>query len=373
MIDFTNQTYANLLKAMMDGVSNSLDKREGSVIQTAVGPAAYALEEYYLALDQVQKAGYVQTAVGESLDYLAVIAGLSRYPASAAVRLGIFSQAVPIGSRFSTINGANSINFTVTAETDTANQYQLTAETAGTIGNAYSGAILPITYIEGLESAQIADILIPGDDLETDDSLRQRLITALNERPFGGNVAAYREFIGGLDGVGGVQVYPTWNGGGTVKCSIMGADQKPASPSLVETVQNAVDPPLNQGLGLGMAPIGAKVTITAPESVTVAIEADLTLVSGYEIGQVQEPIEEALEAYILSVCQDWDSPIVQGGAQYAANIYLARVIAAMVGVTGVLNASNVTINGSASDLVLTETGQTQQLPELGTVTLHVET
>lgn len=373
MIDFTGQTYANILSNMMKGVSNSIDKREGSIIQTAIGPAAYALEEYYLALSQVQKAGYVQTAVGESLDYLAVIAGVSRYPASAAVRLGVFSQAVPIGSRFSTINGADSINFTVTAATDKINEYQLTAETAGIIGNSYSGAILPITYIQGLETAQITDILIPGEDKETDDSLRERLIIALNERPFGGNVAAYREYIGSIDGVGGVQVYPTWNGGGTVKCSIMGADKKPASETLMETVQNAVDPPINQGLGLGMAPIGAKVTITAPDTVVVNISAELTLAQGYIIGQVQQPIENALSSYIESICDNWDEPTIAGGIDYVADVYLARVISVIIGVAGVINASNVTINGNSSDLTLTETGQLQQIPELGTVTLSVAT
>lgn len=373
MIDFSQATYQNLLQAMMGQVPNSCDKREGSMIQTAIGPAAYALEEYYMALNQVQQAAFVQTSVGSSLDLLAVIAGLTRYPATAAVRLGVFSQAVPLGARFSTINGADSINFIVTAATDTANQYQLTAETAGVIGNDYSGNILPITYLQGLESAQITDILIPGEDEETDDAFRQRLITALNEKPFGGNVAAYRQYIGGLDGVGGVQVYPTWNGGGTVLCSIIGADWNPASPTLIETVQNAVDPPPNQGLGLGMAPIGADVTITTPTEVTVNVAATLTLAAGYEIGQVQQPVEEAVSNYLLGIRQAWATPTVAGGVDYAADVYLAKVLSAIVGVTGVVNVTNVTLNDTAADIVLTETGTTQQIPVEGTVTLSVAT
>lgn len=206
MIDFSNATYQNLLQTMLGQVSNSYDKREGSLIQTSVGAAAYGLEAFYLALDQVQLSAYIPTAVGESLDLLAVIAGLTRYPASAAVRLGKFSQPVPLGARFSTINGADSINFIVSGTTDNPNEFQLKAETVGIIGNDYTGNILPITYLPGLESAVIDDILIPGDDVETDDDFRQRIINALNEKPFGGNVAAYREFIGGLEGVGGVQV-----------------------------------------------------------------------------------------------------------------------------------------------------------------------
>ena len=369
MKDFSGNTYANILKQMLNQIPDTIDKREGSMIFTAVGPAAYAFEEFYLALDNVQKSAFIQTAVGNALDYLAVIAGLKRYPASSAVRLGVFNTEVPIGARFSTINGADSINFIVTATAD--NGYQLTAETAGIIGNAYSGNILPITYINGLTEALMSDIIIPGDDAETDDELRTRLINALNEKPFGGNVAAYREFIPGLDGVGAVQVYPTWNGGGTVKCSIIGADLKPASEALIAAVQNAVDPEPNKGLGLGMAPIGAKVTVTTPTAVSINITATVTLAAGYQIGQVEPEIKEALSEYIMGICKNWGNPTVAGGIEYTANIYLAQVIAAIIGVTGVLNATGVKINGSAQDVILTETGQTQQLPQIGTVSINV--
>lgn len=375
MIDFSQQTYQSILNAMLAQVPNVYDKRDTSPIQTALGPAAYALEEYYLSLNQVQRSAFVQTAVGSDLDLLAVIAGLTRYPASAAVRLGVFDAEVPIGSRFSTINGANSINFiaTETAEVEDPTEgdyyYQLTAETPGTIGNDYAGPILPINTIPGLGSAQITDILVPGDDTETDEVFRERIIEALNERPFGGNIASYRQFVPSIDGVGSVQVYPTWNGGGTVKLSILGSDWLPATSEVVENVQNAVDPPPNQGLGLGMAPIGAKVTVVAPAALTVDVTATLTLASGYQIGQVQQPIEEALEAYLLSVRKEWDANTSTTSVQYAADVYVARITAAIVGVTGVVNATNVQLNGAAADLILTETGTTQQVPILGKVTL----
>ena len=369
MIDFSSYTYANILNQMLSQVPNSYDKRDTSPIPTALGPAAYTAEGIYLALNQVQTNAYIQTAGGTSLDSLAIIGGITRYPASAAVRLGVFNTAIPIGSRFSTINGSDSINFIATAATDTANQYQLTAETPGSIGNDYTGAILPITTIPGLTSAQITDILIPGDDTESDDDLRTRLISALNSRPFGGNVAAYRENILEIDGVGAVQVYPTWNGGGTVKCSVLGANFLPASEELLETIQNAIDPSPNQGVGLGLAPIGAQVTIVAPTEVTVNVSATLTVAPGYNLEQLQSPIESAIESYLLSVRQSWATPLNTSSAEYAADVYLSRILAAIVGVTGVANASNVQINSSTADLNLIETGTTQQIPILGTVTL----
>lgn len=368
MIDFSQYTYAFLRKQMLSQVPDTFDKRDSAPLPTAISPAAYVLAGFYLSLNQVQQQAFVQTASGQSLDYLGVLAGLTRYPASPAVRLGVFNTAVPMGARFSTVNGENSINFSVTAAESEANQYQLTAETPGTIGNEYTGPILPITNVPGLTSAQITDILVPGDDEETDDAFRQRIISALNNRPFGGNIADYQQNIMAIDGVGAVQVYPTWNGGGTVKCSILGADYAPASSELVQNVQTAIDPPTS-GQGMGLAPIGAQVTIGAPTELTVNVSSTLMLAPGYSIEQVQPPVEASIEAYLLSVRQAWGNQMGSTTAEYVADVYLSRVTAAIVGTTGVVNATNVQLNGSAADLILTETGTTQQVPVMGTVTL----
>lgn len=374
MIDFSQDTYQNLLQTMLAQVPATYDKRDTAPIPTALGPAAWVLEGFYLTLNQVQQQAFVQTAVGEALDLLSVLGSITRNQASSAVMLGVFNAQVPIGSRFSTINGADSINFTATATAtvddpqEGSYYYQMTAETPGTIGNEYTGPILPITVITGLTSAQLTDILVPGDNSETDDAFRARLITALTDRPFGGNISSYRENILAIDGVGAVQVYPTWNGGGTVACSILGSDYLPASEQLIENVQTAIDPPTS-GLGLGLAPIGAQVTITSPSEVTVNITATLTLASGYAIGQVQAPIETAIGNYLATVRQNWATNTSASSVSYAANVYVAQVVAAIVGVTGVVNATDVQLNGGTADLTLTQTGATQQVPVLGTVTL----
>ena len=373
MIDFTQYTYQQILQTLLDRVPDTYDKRDGSPIPTAAGMAAYGLELFYIVLNEVQREGLIQTATGNQLDLLSIIAGTTRYQASPAVRLGIFDIAVPIGSRFSTINGENSIDFYVSAATTGPTEgdyyYQLTAETPGDIGNDYTGPILPITAIPGLTSAQITDILVPGDDTESDDEYRERVIEALNDRPFAGNIAAYRQDILAIDGVGAVQVYPTWNGGGTVKCSILGADFLAASPTLVENVQTAIDPNVNQGIGLGLAPIGAQVTITTADAVDINVVATLLLSPGYSIQQVQPFVEQQIENYLLSVRQEWDTNVSQTGVQYAANVYVSRVISAIVNATGVVNVMSLTLNGSDADITLTEAGVTQQIPVMGTVTL----
>lgn len=370
MIDFTGKTYRTLLNAMLARAPCSLDKREGSMIQTALGAGAYALEEFYLELNQVQAGAFIQTAVGRDLDCLAVLANVERYPASPAVRLGVFNlDAIPIGARFSTIDGGDSVNFTATARIGPG-QYQMTCEEPGTVGSRYTGPILPITVIQGLASAELTDILVAGDDVETDDALRARVLSALNERPFGGNVADYKRVVLAMDGVGGVQVYPTWAGGGTVKLSLIGSDWMPVSEQLIEAVQTAVDPPPNQGLGYGTAPIGAKVTVTTPETVPINVSAVLTLGPGYDLEQLRPLVEQAVEGYLLSLRQDWAIPDASGPTHYSCWVYLARMTAALLLIPGVVNVTHVTINGGTADLSLIETGQAQQVPVPGEVTLR---
>ena len=354
----TGKDYQTLRDEALARVPDTFDKRDTQPIPTAIIPAAYVAEGIYIDLDGLQKQQNPLTAYGDGLNPWALVANTSRGQATAAVRLGLFNIQIPIGSRFSTINGPESIDFTATAAAGMSGDqyaYQLTADTPGSVGNDYTGPILPITAILGLTSAQITDILVPGDDAETDDEYRDHILTNMNDRPFGGNVAAYREEILAIDGVGAVQVYPTWNGGGTVKCSILGADFEPASSTLVEQV--------------GLAPIGAVVTIVAPTAVSIAVAATLTLQQGYSIGQVQEAVEAALDSYLLSVRQSWGTNISSTGFEYAANIYVAQVVAAIVGVAGVVNATNVTLNGGTADIILTESGTVQQVPALGEVTL----
>lgn len=120
----------------------------------------------------------------------------------------------------------------------------------------------------------------------------------------------------------------------------------------------------------GFAPIGANVTITSPTAVTVKIDAAITLAAGTVIGQVQAPIEQAISNYLRSVRQAWDDNTSDTGVAYAADVYTARVTAAILSVEGVVNAAEIQLNGSTSDLILTETGAVQQVPVLGTVTLH---
>ena len=103
---------------------------------------------------------------------------------------------------------------------------------------------------------------------------------------------------------------------------------------LVQMVQNAIDPPPGQGLGLGLAPIGAQVTVTAPKTVPVDISATLTLASGHELETVQQPAQDAVSDYLLQIRKNWDVNISSTAIAYSAEVYLARVLAALISLDG---------------------------------------
>ena len=69
--------------------------------------------------------------------------------------------------------------------------YEITCETLGKVGNEYGRTLIPIEYMEGLETCMIMARLIPGEDEEDTEVFRQRYFDNLNLQAFGGNRADY--------------------------------------------------------------------------------------------------------------------------------------------------------------------------------------
>lgn len=380
MIDFSGYTREAIQEDMLDQVPDNLDKRQGSMIQTAIGPVAWYLEGLYMTLNQVQENAYADTAVGQALDYICAERGVYRNQAIPAVRQGTFNVEIPAESTFKTINGANSVIFVSGDQIQGEGQegqyvYRMTCQVPGEIGNSYSGNILPITAISGLTSAVIGKILVSGAEEETDDSLRARYKASFQAVSFGGNIAAYRSAILAIAGVGAVQVYPAWQGGGTVLCSILDAQLTPAEPGLIEQVQNTICPPedgesVPSANGYGMAPIGAAVTITTATALTLNITCDIQFTSGADAPTYQQQIEDKIQEYLDTVCATWGNALTSQKVEYNVDVYISRIIAAILTIDQVVNVTNLQINGAASDLSLTETSALQQIPALGTVVIN---
>lgn len=373
-------TFESILERMLSKIPDSIDKREGSVIWDALAPAAVELAKMYIELKGILINTYPATAVGKYLDLKVQERGLERLKATYAIKLGTFvnkdgSMAeIPIGSRFSSVSDTNPINYRVTAKyadsgIEQAGKYELTCEEAGTAGNNYVGNLLPISNLPDLKSATMSDLLIPARDEETDDELYDRFLEKINATSFGGNITQYREWVLGIAGVGAVQVHPVWNGGGSVKVSIIGSDFNAASPELISLVQEELDP-TPQGTGLGLAPIGHTVTVATATKKTVNVELDVMAETGYNQEQLKGLVTPVLENYFLATRKKWDNS--NDYNSYNLGMYRANIISEVIAIPQILNITDVKLNGASADLKFIENGETQELPILGTVTINVQ-
>lgn len=349
-------TYEQLLQRCLDRVPNTIDKRQGSIIYDALAPCCVELAQMYIELSAIYDQVFIDTAVGSALDALVKQNGVYRKEATKAVRKGEFNLVVPIGSRFS--DGTNS--YIVISNIEGTNDSRLQCEQAGNVGNSYYGSLTPISYVNGLTKAELTDIIDTGDDTESDDALRERYMETVTAPQFGGNISDYQNKVKAITGVGGCKVVPIWNGGGTVKLIITNSLYQTPDKSLIEEVQEIVDPTQDQ-TGIGIAPIGHIVTVEGAESSNITISGTFTLQSGTEPDNIKQQVNEVVDNYFNSLAKEWDS-------EENIIVRVSQIETRILGVNGVLDITNVQLNSGASNISL----ESNQIPKRnGDVTINV--
>ena len=362
------------LNLMLDNVPDDIDQREGSVIYDALAPAAMVMAQQSLSLANIVKQTYVKTAQGQFLDYRAAEHGTARYAATQTEVKAKFLDSdgnpinnVQIGDQFASI-GETPIFYTVQKINDDLTG-ELTADDPGTAANSYIGQILPVTSNDSLSWAEITEIVAPARDEETDDHLRDRLLRADDWIAYGGNITDYLAMLSKISEVGAGQVYPVWNGAGTVKLVIVDNSLMPASADLVKKVKNIIDPTDNESQGYGLAPIDHQVTVVAPTPLTVNIAATVNIDGTHGADIVKAKIKTVIEEYFKLLRQSWNSIDAKTGRGYSQTIYRSKILSQIMMVDGVINASVPTLNGTDKDIALVFNNQTSQLPVLGEVKL----
>lgn len=340
-------TYETILQQMLARVPDTFDKREGSIIYDALAPAAAELTQAYIELDINLKRVFAETATGEYLAMRTAEMGIDRMAATHALRKG-FAYAVnsvpleiDIGSRFT----AERLNYVV-VERLKPGQYILQCETAGAVGNIPYGNMMPVSYIEGLATAELADILTPGEDEETDASLLKRYHFRVRQPITSGNVYHYKQWAREVAGVGDAKVFPLWNGNGTVKVAIADSDMQPAIPALVTTVAEYIET---------VRPIGATVTVVSAVGKSINVAATVTLAPGVSLQGVYDAFTAAVKTYLHEL------------AFNSNYISQARIGTLLLSVPGVDDYNNLKLNGIIGNVVLTG----EEIPILVDINLEV--
>lgn len=325
---YEEMTYENILQKMLDRIPSDFDKREGSIIYDAIAPAAAELASLYVELDVVLNETFADTASGEYLDRRCAERGVLRKEATYTTVQGEFTPSTVdvVGERFR----CGDLYYIATAQ-DT-----LVCESSGSEANGITGQLIPVDYIEGLESASITRVLIPGEEEESDDDLRTRYFNSIDSQAFGGNITDYEEKTNDIDGVGGVKVTPVWNGGGTVLLTIIASDYSVPSEALIGTVQTSID---------GIAPIGHVVTVQGVQGVEITIDTQITYQDGWDWSSAGEYIKAAIDEYFLSLAGSWET-------ENNLVVRISGIEQKILACSGVIDVQNTTLNGNAANIQL---------------------
>jgi len=402
---FENKTYEKIMDDLLSAVSDDYDKREGSIIWDALSPTALQLEEFYSWLDVVLNENFADTASYTYLIKRASERGMLPYEETYAVVKMVATPStvqIALGDKFN----LGDLNYTVTSITDTPGEYQMTCDTAGSAANQQLGALIPIETqndMNDLESAEITEILIPGEDDEDVEDFRNRYYSSFQSEAFGGNVADYVDKVGKIDGVGGVKAFRRWRSGydpatfipsaavttwyegiidtlpaavktwltavytaaknklltvgGTVEIIIINSDWSVPSQVMIGTVQNLVDPPEQAGNGVGIAPMGHVVTVTGVTEFTIDVTLiDVEYDTGYSFNTLKTVIEESIDAFFTDLAKGWASSdeIV---------VRISQLTSALLNIEGIVDIPSMELNGEADNVTLTE----GQIPKRGEV------
>lgn len=381
-------TYNEILERMLARVSDKFDKREGAVIFDTHSPTAIELELLYVELNTILAEAYGDSASREYLVKRCKERGITPYEATYAVLKGEFTPTnIDVtGQRFN----IGSTNFVV-LEKIADGEYQVQCETAGIVGNQQLGTMIPIEYIEGLETAELTEILIPGEDEEDTEDLRTRYFDSFNEKAFGGNARDYLEKTNAIPGVGSTKVTRVWNSdlnpnemipsesvkswyesikgtlsgepaewldtvfnaaankklttGGTVLLTILNSDFGVASDTLIKTVQQTIDPDEYAGEGYGVAPIRHIVKVKSAEKIEVTVKTNITFDVGYGWSNLQSPIDEAISNYLLELRKSWaDNPYLV--------VRISQIETRLLNIKGIVDIANTKLNGASENLTL---------------------
>lgn len=385
---YENITYEMILERMLARVPDKFDKREGSIIWDTHSPTAIELQILYIELETILKEAYGDSASREFLILRCRERGIYPYPATHAVLKGVFTPpSIDVtGKRFN----IGDINYIATRKI-AGGEYEVQCEAPGIVGNQYFGSMIPIEYIKGLQTAELTEVLIPGEDEEKTEDLRKRYFNSFDESAFGGNRTDYLEKTNAIPGVGRTKVTRIWNAdispadmipkegveewyngirenlteevrhwltsvflaakekklttGGTVLLTIINSEFGAASNTLVQTVQTVIDPEVNAGGGYGLAPIGHFVRVESAKEKEITIRTALTFEPGYGWSNLQSLLEDAVSGYLLELRKEWaDSQNLI--------VRISQIENRILSVPGIIDVQNTSINGEENNLIL---------------------
>lgn len=366
---FEKYTYNYLMENALNNAPEEIDTRPGSIYYDAVSGVMLEIARMYSDLDVVLNLSSVDSAVGEYLDRKTSEYGITRREASCARYKITFVGTTPkTRTRFF----AGSLYFILE---DSNGVLNIKCETPGTIANNIlpGTAAVPVNTISGLESATIGEIYEQGLDVETDDALRARLREKIAGPAENGNRQHYKTWCESVEGVGKARIFPLWNGPNTVKGVLISALGTPVGDRVVKAVQDYIDPATSEnktivdgveyvvgdGLGNGVANIGAHFTAVSAKTLNLGISFSAQLKTGAVVATVKENVKNAITEYFKKL-------VMENAAENIV-IRVSAIGSVLLNISDIIDYSGLLINGEAKNIV----PDSDCVPILGEVEISV--
>ncbi|MFD2671806.1 baseplate J/gp47 family protein [Marinicrinis sediminis] len=331
-----------ILKKLLDAINDAYDKTEGYIVYDLLKACALVMADYDIKLEKIQRLFDVDNMTGSTLEtYVYQRKGIERNEATYAVgTLTVTgSGTVNEGDLFETASGVQ-FKAIETKTIDGTGSISIQAVVAGSIGNVPANHItqIPVT-LSGITSVANPQPTYDGFEAESDDSLRDRYYIAVRTPATSANVYHYLQWTKETAGVGDAKIFSLEQGDNTVEIVIINADKQPASQTLVDTVQEYIDPN-SEGLGNGQAAIGAFCYVLAATGVPINVSVNIVKDSNYTDEQVQTNIEYNIIEYLKNIA------FKQSYVSYAA------ISNAIFDAEGVQDFSTLSVNGGTSNILI---------------------
>nr|WP_297181141.1 baseplate J/gp47 family protein [uncultured Agathobaculum sp.] len=324
---------------------------EGGLLQIILAPGAYVFWEGLQALRAQVPISFVDETSGRFIDKDAAAYGIMRKPGTVASVLLTFTgsagAAIPAGTRCVTQEGLGFLtDEALTLDETGSGTVTATADAVGTAYNVPAGAIVStqqaVSGVTGLVNGEDA---AGGTDPETDAALFARLDAYKKTPPTSGNERHYHQWALEVNGVGAASVIRCWDGPGTVKVIIADMALQPVTEELRAEVAAYIET---------QRPVTAEVTVVGAAGVPVDVSVTVSTDGTVSKLNTQQELTERLAEYLGEIA-------FTDGAAVVYN----RVLALVMGLPGVTDCTDLTINGGTVNLPLAK----DEIPLLGTVTV----
>ena len=348
---YEDKSYEALKEEMLQEITQT-DKREGSFVNDMLSAAALQGEKLYVALEHTLAVAFLQNCIGTDADEKAQEEGLSRKAGTKAkgsvTFTGEVGKEIPEGTLCGTVGD---LHFTTTETGEIGEKGSVTLPVeAEEIGNKYNvpaGYInfLPVN-INGVTSITNAEGTLGGSEKETDAELIARILLKKRTPATSGNKHHYLQWALEVNGVGNAKIFPLDNGPGTVGVMPITGGGRAPSEEILQAVRENIEE---------QRPIGATVSVYAPEEVQIAVSAMISLSADTALSTVQTAYQKSFEAYIK-----------EGVFRLQAIDYY-KCISLLYEISGVTSVKNFRLNGGTESIQIGE----KQIQVCGNVSVEV--